>query len=460
MRNSPNLTSTLALPAIQLPPRLHGSRCPLAWVRALGKFINLKKISKSFWGQPKSVLKMSKAKTQSVSKSQTKPLVACALRDILTSKEWAQNKHPLTIAIGKNVNDEVVIDNIGDMPHLLIAGSTGSGKSVGITTLLTSLVYRADPADVKLLLVDMKRVELAMFREIPHMLIPNSIEEVEHAINALKWMQDEMNRRYKVLQENGLKNLGQYHALPTYQNGTLERMPYIVMIIDEAADLIYSGKRAVEDAVKRLAALGRASGIHLVLATQRPSVDVITSVIKANLRVRIGFKTISQGDSQTIINTVGCEKLVGRGDMLFLNDKGRLQRVQGAFVKDEEARNIMNYIRENNTAEFNNEVEDYILNGPPQTKNNVANGFGDGGIGSRGEDPAFVPILRWLVRPENTKQIASIAGVQRQFSLGFGRAGRIIDQMTQMGYVSEDNGAKGRMVLITREEVENLYGAE
>jgi len=380
-----------------------------------------------------------------------------SIRDILTSKEWTGMKNPLAVAIGKNISDEIVIGDLGTMPHLLIAGSTGSGKSVCINTLLTSLVFRADPADVKLLLVDMKLVELGMYNGIPHMLIPRSIGEVQHAINALKWMQDEMRRRYKVLQSHGLKHISQYQALPSYTSGQIERMPYIIMVIDEAADLIYTGKREVEDAVKQLAALGRASGIHLILATQRPSVDVITAVIKANMPVRIGFKTVSRGDSQTIVNEVGCEKLVGRGDMLF-SKEGSMRRIQGAFIEDEEARKVMNFIRENNTVEFDPELEDVILNGPPQT--HAAMGFGDGPAAARNQDPAFLPILRWLVRPENDKRIASIASIQRKFSLGFGRAGRIMDQFAEAGYVSGDNGAKGREVLITKEEVDNLFGPE
>jgi DNA segregation ATPase FtsK/SpoIIIE-like protein len=388
-----------------------------------------------------------------------KSIGCVSIVDILKSRDWLNNKSPLAVAIGKNINDEIVVGDIGTMPHLLVAGSTGSGKSVCINTILTSLIYRTDPADLKLLLVDMKLVELGMYNEIPHMLIPHSIGEVQHAINALKWMQDEMQRRYKKLQEHGLKHVSQYQALPAYQSGQIERMPYILMVIDEAADLIYSGKRDVEDAVKRLAALGRASGIHLILATQRPSVDVITAVIKANLPVRIGFKTISNGDSRTIINEIGCEKLVGRGDMLFSRE-GKIMRIQGAYIDDEEARRIMNFIRENNKCEFDTDVEDYILNGPPLANVGAAGGFGDGPSGARNQDPAFLPILRWLVRDENTERKASIAGVQRTFSLGFGRAGRIIDQMTQLGYVSEDNGQKGRMVIITKEEVDNLYGPE
>ncbi|MCL2229100.1 MAG: DNA translocase FtsK, partial [Firmicutes bacterium] len=305
-----------------------------------------------------------------------------AIRDLIQSKEWQTHKSPLAVALGRNVNDELILGDIATMPHLLIAGSTGSGKSVCINTILTSLIYRADPADVKLLLIDMKLVELGMYNEIPHMLIPRSIGEVQQAKNALKWVQEEMTRRYKTLQACGLKHITQYHSLTDYKNGQLERMPYIILVIDEAADLIHNGKREVEDAVQRLAALGRASGIHLILATQRPSVDVITAVIKTNLPVRLGFKTVSRGDSVTIVNEPGCEKLVGYGDMLYMQ-LGTIQRVQCAYIDDEEARNVMNYIRANNEVHFDHGLEDLILNGPPQA--GAAMGFGDGAAASRGQ---------------------------------------------------------------------------
>ena len=380
-----------------------------------------------------------------------------SIKDIAGSREFMHHKSPLAVVVGKNINDEMVIGDISTMPHLLIAGSTGSGKSVMLNTILTSLLFRAHPDDVKLLLVDMKRVELNMYNDIPHMLIPKAIKEVTHTINALKWMQTEMSRRYDVLEKNGVNNIGLYQSLPAYQNGTLERMPYIVMVIDEAADLLARGKKEVEDAIKSLSALARACGIHIILATQRPSVDVITGVIKTNFPVRIAFKVGSRADSQTIINEIGAEKLVGRGDMLFVKE-GATQRVQGAYIELEETRRVMNYIRENNQAEFDADLEDTILNGT--NDNTAGSGFGDANEirKNAGQDPYFVAIAKWIVRDDNVSRTVSISQLQRQFSLGFSRAGKIIDQLTQAGFVSLGNGSKARDVVVGRHEIEELYG--
>ena len=385
-----------------------------------------------------------------------------SIKDLLASREFMQHKSPLAVAIGKNISDEIVVGDISTMPHLLIAGSTGSGKSVCLNTILTSLLFRSHPDEVKLLLVDMKRVELNMYNEVPHMLIPRAIKEVQQAINALKWMQTEMTRRYDLLEKNGVNNIGLYHSLPAYQQGTLDRMPYIIMVIDEAADLIARGKKEVEESIKSLSSLARACGIHIILATQRPSVDVITSVIKTNFTVRIAFKVSSRGDSVTIINNSGAEKLVGRGDMLYVKESFAT-RVQGAYIELEETRRVMNFIRENNEAEFETELEDIILNGPPVE--NAATGFGDAdgirGAGGRGgQDPLFVQVLKWLVRDDNLQRIASISGFQRQFGIGFARAGKIIDQLADAGYVSQGAGTKARQVLVSREDVEQIYGME
>jgi len=385
-----------------------------------------------------------------------------SIKDILSSREFQAGKSQLTVAIGKNLSDDVVLGDISTMPHLLIAGSTGSGKSVCLNTILTSLVFKAHPDEVKLLLVDMKRIELNTYNEIPHMLIPRAIKELQQVINALKWMEHEMRRRYDVLESQGVNNIALYHSLPAYQNGTLQRMPYIVMVIDEAADLLTRGKKEVEASIQSLSSLARACGIHIILATQRPSVDVITGVIKTNLTVRIAFKVLNRHDSVTIIDDGGAEKLVGRGDMLFVKES-KSQRVQCAFIELDEARKVMNFIRENNTAEFDAELEDIILNGLPDKNSNGGNaamGFGDADFvrGKAGQDPLFIQILKWLVRDENVTRTASISNIQRNFNVGFARAGRIIDQLADAGYITSGGGTKARNVLVTRDEVDEAYG--
>ena len=383
-----------------------------------------------------------------------------SIKDILASREFQHGKGALMVAIGKNISDDVVVADIHELPHLLIAGSTGSGKSVCLHSILTSLLYRAHPDEAKLLLVDMKRVELNMYNEIPHMLIPRTIKEAQQVINALKWMQAEMTRRYDLMEKHGVNKIGIFHSLPAYQSGALERMPYIIMVIDEAADLMARGKKEVEDSIKSLASLGRAAGVHIIMATQRPSVDVITGVIKANLPTRIAFRVGSRHDSSTIIDSPGAEKLVGRGDMLFLKDSFS-SRVQCSYIEIEETRKVMNFIRENNKAEFDTEIEDIILNGPPVEGAGVGFGDADGSRGSggrSGQDPMFAQVLRWLVRDDNHQRIASISGFQRQFGIGFARAGKIIDQLADAGYVSSGAGTKARQVLVTREEVDQLFG--
>jgi DNA segregation ATPase FtsK/SpoIIIE-like protein len=388
-----------------------------------------------------------------------------SVRDILASTDFLGHKGPLPIAIGKNLNDDVVVGDISTMPHLLVAGSTGSGKSVCLNTLLVSLLYRAHPDEVKLLLVDMKRVELNTYNGGPHMLIPSAIKELQQVLNALKWMEHEMRRRYDVLEAAGVPNIGLYHSMPAYAQGTLERMPYIVMVIDEAADLLTRARKEAEASIQSLSALARACGIHIVLATQRPSVDIITGVIKTNFTVRIAFKVSSRGDSVTIISDTGAEKLVGRGDMLFVKE-GKSQRVQCAFIELEEARKVMNFIRENNATDFDPELENIILNGLPDPSasgvggGSAAQGFGDADFvrGKAGMDPLFVQILKWAVREDNTTRTISISNVQRNFNIGFTRAGRIIDQLAEAGYVSSGGGTKARQVLVTQYDVDEAYG--
>ncbi len=379
-----------------------------------------------------------------------------SIKDLLASREFINHPSPLAICVGKNINDEPVIADLAEMPHLLVAGTTGSGKSVCINTILTSLIYKTSPEELKLLLIDMKGgVELGMYNGLPHMLVERCISNVTHAVNAFKWLIKEMDHRYDLLQGQHVNNIALYQALPAYKEGQIPAMPYIVMVVDETADLMSRNKKEVEDCIQNLAQKSRAAGIHIVLATQRPSVDVISGVIKANIGTRIAFRVLSGVDSRTILDSIGAETLMGRGDMLFMTAKG-VERVQGCYLANDELHRIVGVVREKNEADFNLELEDIILNGIPE------GGGGDFGSdsGEVGEqDPKLVAVLRYAVRENNVRQTLSISEIQRKFSVGFGRAGRIMDQLEQKGFVGADFGnGKPREVLVTREQVAELYG--
>jgi DNA segregation ATPase FtsK/SpoIIIE-like protein len=380
-----------------------------------------------------------------------------SIKDILLSREWAEvSKRPLGVAIGKSVTDEIIAVDIGDMPHMLIAGATGTGKSVFLNTILTSLILHASPDDVKLLLIDVKRVELVTYQGIPHMLIPESINDEREAICALKWLDKEMGRRYKVFgtYKGTVKKIEDYHSLQDYQNGRLEQMPYILTVIDEAGTLMDMGKREMEDLIRKICSLGRAAGIHIIFATQRPSTDVISGSIKTNIPSRFGLRTVSWQDSQTIIGAQGCEKLVGKGDMIYLKEGGTQKRIQCAFVATEEVQNIMDYIRTNNACDFDSELEELIRFGSGQ--NDAADGFGDGGGASRDQDDLIKPICLFIASPENKKGIVSTSLLQRKFKIGYPRCARIMDELTEKGYISEQDGTKPRNVIITYDEAEGL----
>lgn len=379
-----------------------------------------------------------------------------SIKDLLGSREFLLHKSPLAICVGKNINDEPIVADLADMPHLLVAGTTGSGKSVCINTILTSLIFKSSPEELKLLLIDMKGgVELGMYNGLPHMLVERCISDATHAVNAFKWLIREMDHRYDLLQGQRVNNIALYHALPAYKNGQIPAMPYIVMVVDETADLMSRNKKEVEDSIQNLAQKARAAGIHIILATQRPSVDVIGGVIKANIGTRIAFRVLSGFDSRTILDTVGAETLMGRGDMLFMTAKG-IERVQGCYMTNDEIHRVTNYVREKNPPDYNREIEDLILNGIPD---NSMTGFDDDGGGVSEQDPKFVAILRYAVRDGNVRRTLSISEIQRKFSVGFGRAGRIMDQLERAGFVGADFGnGKAREVLITREQVAELYG--
>lgn len=355
------------------------------------------------------------------------------LYGILDSAQWQQAGSSLSFAIGRDIAGDPVIGVLDKMPHLLIAGSTGSGKSVMINTLLTSLLYRNSPSDLKLILVDPKQVELTPYNDIPHLLTP-VIVEPEKCISALKWAVNEMERRYSLLAEEKVRNIAGYNDLKQD-----ERMPYIVIVIDELADLMMMAARDVEALIVRLAQKARAVGIHLVLATQRPSVDVITGLIKANVPARIAFTVASQVDSRTILDQIGAEKLLGKGDMLLQTpEMNKPRRIQGAFVDDPEVVKIGDHLRMQRPPQYDPEIiaQPVQLSG----KGGVVMDY-DGG----GDDDMYKDAVRCVI--ESGKASASL--LQRRLRVGYARAARLIETMEEQGIIGPADGARPRDVLIS-----------
>jgi S-DNA-T family DNA segregation ATPase FtsK/SpoIIIE len=356
------------------------------------------------------------------------------IRSLLQSSEWGSVSSPLGFVIGKDIAGLPVVADLAKMPHLLVAGQTGSGKSVMINTILTSLLYRNSPSDLKLILVDPKQVELKPYDDIPHLLAP-VITEPEKCISALKWTVAEMERRYKALSEVHRRNIIEYNSLKKE-----EGMPYIVVVIDELADLMMVAARDVEALIVRIAQKARAVGIHLVLATQRPSVDVITGLIKANVPARIAFTTASQIDSRTIIDQMGSEKLLGQGDMLLLTaDMPKPKRIQGAFIDDQETVKVTDFIRTQRPPQYNDE----IISQPVQL-----NGKG-GVVADYGGQDADDDMYRDAVQAVIDGKKASTSLLQRRLRIGYGRAARLIETMEEQGIVSTADGNRPREVLVT-----------
>jgi len=381
------------------------------------------------------------------------------LRSTLSSKQWAAARDPLSFGIGKDISGQVVVGELGKMPHLLIAGQTGSGKSVMINTLLCSLLYRNSPSDMKLILVDPKQVEMAPYADIPHLLTP-VINEPEKTISALKWAVNEMERRYKLLAGEKIRNIKEYNKrlqsrakkiAIADENGNIQEhedgsMPYIVIVVDEMSDLMMMAKKDVETLIVRLAQKSRAVGIHLVLATQRPSVNVITGLIKANVPARIAFTVASQVDSITILDQSGAEKLLGQGDMLFyVTSMSKPKRIQGAWVTDDEVNKIADHLRMQMAPQYNDEV----VAQPVQLD-------GKGGVVmdlSEGGDDKFKDAVRVVVE----RRKASTSMLQTRLGIGYQRAARIIEEMEERGIIGPQNGSKPRDVLISSpEELEEL----
>ena len=360
-------------------------------------------------------------------------------REILDSDEFRNNKSKLTIGLGKDVAGNVQLADIAKMPHVLIAGSTGSGKSVCINTIITSIIYNAKPSEVKFVMVDPKVVELSVYNGIPHLLIP-VVTDPRKAAGALAWAVQEMDDRYNKFASKGVRDLKGYNKAIEKENEA-GKLPQIVIIIDELADLMMVAKSDVEDAICRLAQKARAAGMHLVIATQRPSVDVITGLIKANVPSRIAFAVSSQVDSRTILDSIGAEKLLGKGDMLFFPAGApKPSRVQGAFVSDDEVEKIVDFIKSNGTATYSEDILESIEN-----SNKTDKEIADSKDNDDDTDPFLMDAIQTVVE---TGQ-ASTSFIQRRFKVGYARAGRIIDQMEERGVISGYQGSKPREVLMT-----------
>jgi len=379
---------------------------------------------------------------------------AVALRDLLESDAFQNFSSNLAFAVGKDISGQVVVTDIAKMPHVLIAGATGSGKSVCINTIIMSILYKANPADVKLIMIDPKVVELSVYNGIPHLMIP-VVTDPKKASAALNWGVTEMNDRYQKFAELNVRDLKGYNKAAEMGKTTpdgepLQKLPQIVIIVDELADLMMVASSEVEESICRLAQLARACGIHLVIATQRPSVDVITGLIKANMPSRIAFSVSSGVDSRTILDMNGAEKLLGKGDMLFYpQGYTKPARVQGAFVSDSEVSDVVDFLKNQmlgNTT-YNSEIEEKIKTMQSSTGTGSSSGAGSGSD----TDAYFAEAAKFVIE----KDKASIGMLQRMFKIGFNRAARIVDQLEEAGVVGAEEGTKPRRILMNMEQFQN-----
>lgn len=376
--------------------------------------------------------------------------VTVAFRDLLESEEFQKSKSPISFAVGRDIAGKPVVADIAKMPHLLIAGATGSGKSVCINTIIMSILYKADPKDVKLIMIDPKVVELSVYNGIPHLFIP-VVTDAKKAAGALHWAVSEMMERYEKFAAYNVRDLKGYNQkVESVQDieseDKPEKLPQIVIIVDELADLMMVAPGDVEDAICRLAQLARAAGIHLIIATQRPSVNVITGLIKANMPSRVAFSVSSGVDSRTILDMNGAEKLLGKGDMLFYpQGSQKPRRVQGAFISDKEVADVVDFLKgENDSVGFNKEIEEKM--------NSALASNGASGGSEQEHDAYFVDAGRFII----DKNKASIGMLQRNFKIGFNRAARIMDQLAEAGVVGPEEGTKPRQILMSEAEFETF----
>lgn len=372
------------------------------------------------------------------------------LRDLIEKQEF-QDAGDLAFALGRDVSGRVVYADLAKMPHLLIAGSTGSGKTIALNSVILSLLYKNTPQQMRLLLVDPKRVEFTVYANIPHMLAPVVVENAK-AVNALKWAVSEMERRFDVLSRAGARDIGSYNSNKKViaEEGP---MPYIVIVIDELADLMAAKGREVEALIVRIAQMARAVGIHLILATQRPSVEVITGTIKANMPARMAFQVASQIDSRTILDMAGADKLLGRGDMLFLSPQAsKPTRIQGAFIKDTEIKKVADFLRKQNAAPEGEEVKE--LSGAQAPSSSAPIDFDNGGGGANDEDDMYEEAREVVIK----SQKASASLLQRRLRVGYARAARLLDLLEENNVIGPADGAKPRDVYVLPEDMDGEDG--
>jgi len=374
-----------------------------------------------------------------------KVVARVALRDLLESETFKKRSSNLTLPLGLDVSGRVILADLKKMPHLLIAGATGSGKSVGLNSILLSLVFQNSPKDLRLLLVDPKRVEFTSYNGIPHLLTP-VVVDVEKTVNLLRWAIAEMDRRFKLFEQAGSRDIESYNG----KNGSSEsaqadashgqKLPYVVIIVDELADLMAQAANEVEAAIVRLAQLARATGIHLVVATQRPSVDVLTGLIKANITSRVAFAVASQVDSRVIIDQSGAEKLLGNGDMLFLGGEfNKPKRIQGAFISEHDVKSVTDFLKRHGSAMYDNSICDYH-----EVAGIKSRGPGSSGGFSSGSDPLLEEAKNLVIESGR----ASASFLQRRLEVGYARAARLLDLMEEEGIVGPGRGAKPRDILV------------
>ena len=383
-------------------------------------------------------------------------VTAVRIRDVIDSRAFAEHRSRVAFAVGKDIGGNAIVGDIAKLPHVLIAGTTGSGKSVCTNSLIVSLLYKSTPEEVRFIMVDPKMVELAPYNGIPHLLIP-VVTDPKKAAGALQWAVYEMMKRYKLFSENGVKDLAGFNALAG-RSQELKKMPTVVVVIDELADLMLVAAKEVEESICRVAQMGRAAGMHLVIATQRPSSDVITGLMKANIPSRIAFAVASSLESRIILDTTGAEKLVGKGDMLYAPlGAGKPTRVQGCFITPEEIERVVDYVKQSGEAEYSQDVMDKIEQAVKEKEK--GGGKSAGAPEPAGESPDDELLSAAVDVVLETGQ-ASVSMLQRRLKLGYARAARLVDQMEERGYVGPFEGSKPRQLLIDKAKWQELKMAK